>query len=584
MLVVLNDPLQPVRDRILSTLLGAMAGLGGLAYVPSMWLSLSSGPLGYAIGVVDTLVYGAVILLWWKPSLGYRVRASALVALFYGLSVALTVIAGGFGAGLLWLLASSVTTAVLLGARAVRVALIGTTTTLIAIGAWVVYSPPIWASVPGWTIANWIVLGANFVFLDVALTMSVSVVFQGLAQAMQAVEDSRCSLENQREHLEQIKAEVELQTRHRALVERRAIAAERYHAVGTLAAGVAHDINNVLAPIVAYTDLARLSTTDEELEDALTEVERGAKRASDLVQRILAFGHDAELAPQWLCLDEFIRETMRLVRATLSPSVRIDEHLETGCRYMFADPVQVQRLFVGLFSQAEHGMPEGGTVTLRTVLDEQGTVRLTMTAAAHGFAEGTGFDVTRLRDVAAALEGRISASISSDSGAEVELWLPTHHSPALRDSERAHGKVPSELVRVLVVDDDDAVGGAHARLLEAAGFVVDRVNDGEAGLAMLRRRLATSDPVRILLSDISMPGMDGFELVRLARAIDASLHVIFVTGVLTAEIKSRVTDATIPLLPKPVTSGDLVQVCRVAVESSKSPFEDLQPIHEHHRC
>lgn len=233
-----SDPLLAVRERILRTLLLALTILGGIAYVPSLWLSLRSGALGLVIGAGDTITYAFVILLWRRPKIPYAVRAGALVAAFYVLALLLLALVGGFGAGLLWLLAACVSTAILFGFRTAVLSLGLTALTLVAIGIWVLVAPPPWARVPPLPVLQWFVLAANFVFLDAALTLSVAVVFRDLALSLGQVRVIRDELEAKTHALGQANAELQLQRTHRAATEARLRDLEHERVVGSLASAM----------------------------------------------------------------------------------------------------------------------------------------------------------------------------------------------------------------------------------------------------------------------------------------------------------------------------------------------------------
>ncbi|MBC8071247.1 MAG: response regulator [Deltaproteobacteria bacterium] len=252
-----NDPggLEYWRHRILSAVLLALAGLGLAAYVPSVSLAISAGYWSIAVG--DTFAYGWVLYLALRRSLSVRSRALQLVVLCMLLAVLLVVVVGPNGAGLYWLGAATTMAALLLGQRAAIYTLVLAAVVIAGVGAGIYWDLFAWTrsfEQPG---GLWLVLGANAMFLDTAIALSVAALLRGLEASVQ----------------------------RRLVAEQRMREAQKLEAIGTHAAGVAHELNNILVPILADAEV--LAAAPDPSEEAVR-IRRAALRARDLVRRILS--------------------------------------------------------------------------------------------------------------------------------------------------------------------------------------------------------------------------------------------------------------------------------------------------------
>lgn len=336
------------RRRILDRAVRVTAVSGPLAYLPSLWLSLHERL--WSVAVLDTLVYGWVVLLALCPAWPYPLRAGSLVAVGYLLALALVPLTGIHGAGLVWFTAAPVLAAIFLGLRVGLgvLALSAATLATLLLGSWIPGAPP------GSTARlGWIITACNALFLGGTLALAVAVLLRGLEETQRAL---------RREVEERKRAEAELA--HREFELRRAQSLE---AVGLLASGIAHDVKNVLGPILTLTELAREeipggSRAWNQLGDVLAAAERG--RA--LTDRIMAYGRPRTSPRTRVAVRAVVEEVARLLRPALPAGLELALEPGPAEAMVEVDPVELHQVLLNLGTNAVHAMRQrGGRLTIR---------------------------------------------------------------------------------------------------------------------------------------------------------------------------------------------------------------------------
>lgn len=338
--------------------------------------------------------------------------------------------------------------------------------------------------------------------------------------------------------------------------------AQKMEAMGTLVGGIAHDFNNILTPIMAYADLALSKLTpDSEVHHDISQVLLAAERAKELVGWLMAAGRDRSTAPAVsVDLAAVIQETILLARPTIPPMIRVMVDVAPGCGPVLGAPVHLQRVLLNLLANARDAMEDrGGTirVELRSVAGEhlpaealggvrQGTwivlsVIDTGAGMAPGVAErvfdpyfstkgqgkGCGLGLAVAYGLIASIGGEIRVHSSPGQGARFDVLLPetkasvTHKPAEIKQLARGVGQ------HVLLVEDDDAIREVVERMLVFLGYRVTACAAGEGALQILRTAPQTID---VVLTDYSMPGMNGLALAGEMRKLGSGLPVVMGTG------------------------------------------------------
>jgi PAS domain S-box-containing protein len=383
----------------------------------------------------------------------------------------------------------------------------------------------------------------------------------------------------------------------RAALEERVRQSEKLEALGTLAGGVAHDFNNVLAVILGHADaLAQTLSPGSVGRNDAEQIATAARRARGVVQQILAFARRRPHEAGPVDVPRAVREELPLVRAATPADVDVRVRSDDDAGTVLADPTQIHQLLLNLCSNARDAMAERGGVLEVTVeraevpgprapagLAAGSYVRLSVADTGAGMDAptrarafepyfttkpvgiGSGLGLAVVHGIATGLRGAVTLDSAPGQGTRVEVWLPRLAPP---DQPALPGPYPvsSAHGRILLVDDDPLVARAIGRMLELVGYDVTTYGDAETALARFR---ADPEAFDVLLSDQTLPRMRGDELARAALALRPGLPVILCTGYSERidEEAARELGAR-ALLAKPLDMRELSAALRDALASA----------------
>ncbi|MEW6501379.1 MAG: ATP-binding protein [Thermodesulfobacteriota bacterium] len=373
--------------------------------------------------------------------------------------------------------------------------------------------------------------------------------------------------------------------------------AQKMEAIGTLAGGIAHDFNNILSPILGYTEMALMNLpADHPAAGDLKEVLVAGKRARELVQQILTFSRQGEQELKPLKVQFVLKESLKLLRASIPSTITIREELDPLCDPVVADPVQIQQVAMNLCTNAYHAMRErGGTLTvgLRMVDLAPGAeavrglpaagryVQLTVADTGVGMApemlerifepyfttkkkgEGTGLGLAMVHGIAKSLGGAVTVYSEPGRGTEFHVYLPAV-APAPERAAAAAGLLPMGNERILVVDDDATILKVLRQLLGSLGYRVESFGDSTEALAAFRARPQEFD---LVITDMTMPGKTGEDVAREVLAFKPGLPVVLCTGFSEHMGPEKAKALGIrQFLMKPVILGELARAVRAALD------------------
>jgi PAS domain S-box-containing protein len=377
-------------------------------------------------------------------------------------------------------------------------------------------------------------------------------------------------------------------------LERRLLQSQKMEAIGTLAGGIAHDFNNILGIIMGFTEMIQADAQPgSNLGRRVEHILSACRRARDLVLQILTFSrqNDQEASP--LRVGPLIKETLKLLRATVPNSIDIVEIIRPGRDTVLAEPTQVQQIIMNLCANAAHAMREtGGTLTVGLEASpaaacplpgETATgdcLRLWVADTGPGIApaiadrifdpffttkkpgEGTGMGLAVAHGIARKYHGEIKLKTVPGQGATFEVFLPlADGAPDLIGEDLAYPVMGRG--RVLFVDDEAALVEIGRDLLEPLGYQVVTETDSRRALALFR-----NDPrkVDILITDQNMPGLTGADLAREVLAVRPELPVLMLTGFSENITRERAKELGIrDFLLKPILRRDLAAAIRAAL-------------------
>lgn len=367
-------------------------------------------------------------------------------------------------------------------------------------------------------------------------------------------------------------------TERRAL-EARLRQAYKMEAMGQLAGGVAHDFNNILTVILSCTELA-LMEVEESVEDArndLREIRQAARRAAALTRQLLAFSRRQPRTPQVVEVSARLRECESLLTRLLPPTITLVFALDEHPASISIDPSELEQIALNLVVNARDAMPDGGQIVVETRV-AAGRVVLKVSDEGIGMdaatqqrifepffttkpvGKGTGLGLATVYGIVKSAGGAIDVVSAPGAGTTFSLDFDLVASMHVTGELPVVPHLAADAGTILLVDDENAVRTAAARTLRRYGFEVLEARHGSDAL----RVLETSRHVRLVVTDILMPEMDGRALAREVRRRHPRLPVIYISGY-GGDGGNGGEEEHVPVLEKPFTSTALVNHVRAAL-------------------
>ena len=338
---------------------------------------------------------------------------------------------------------------------------------------------------------------------------------------------------------------------------------QKMEAIGRLAGGVAHDFNNLLTVIVTYSELLKQSLDEGTSQrNDLDEIDNAARRATALTRQLLAFSRRQVLTPEDLDISDVVRGMVGMLARLLGEDIELVTKEAENLSCTNADRGQLEQVIANLAINARDAMPDGGVLIVETAelgfeydyADHDGSVipagryvQLCVSDTGEGMDEvtrsrifdpffttkppgkGTGLGLSTVIGIVSQSGGYLSVYSSPRRGTTFKIYLPALDRKAdIRARQIPKAIIPESLHtgRLLLVEDDEAVRRATARLLQRMGFEVHAVDDPNSALA----ELASGHVFDLMLTDMVMPHMNGDQLARQALALYPAMRVVIMSG------------------------------------------------------
>lgn len=389
---------------------------------------------------------------------------------------------------------------------------------------------------------------------------------------------------------EQEKASLEVQLRQ----------AQKMEAVGTLAGGIAHDFNNILAAIIGYTELSLMDVPiGMPVRFNLEQIQSSALRARDLVKQILSFSRQTEQTRKTINLDPIIKETVKLLRATIPTTIEIVHEIDPDLNPVEADPTQIHQLILNLGGNAADAMKKsGGVMRLSLVnvsvdksqaenqidLAQGNYVKITITDSGQGIppdiierifdpffttkevGSGTGMGLSVVHGIVKGHGGSISVESKFGQGASFHIYLPVSKSTEPYE-EKNNNSLMKGVERVLFVDDEISLAEFARQMLDKLGYKPVIKHSGPEALDAFRK---DPDSFDLIITDMAMPHMTGAELSMKIMEIRPNMPIILCTGYSDQidELKSRELGIKKMLL-KPLSVSEASRAIREVLGKSR---------------
>jgi two-component system cell cycle sensor histidine kinase/response regulator CckA len=370
----------------------------------------------------------------------------------------------------------------------------------------------------------------------------------------------------------------------RKRLEEQFLRAQRMENIGLLAAGIAHDLNNMLAPILLAAPMLRDHVSDPGALSLLSTLERSAERGANLVRQILTFAHGATGEQRVLQVKHVLRDIASVITGTFPKSIRLEEHIPSDLWPIEGNPTQIHQVVLNLCVNARDAMTDGGVLRLRA---ENRELEISAANAIEGARpglfvvlhvedtgsgitpevvarmwepffttkdsdKGTGLGLSTVRGIIESHHGFVEFSTAVGRGTSFRIHLPAadgveavHASPSVRPLPPGRGEL------ILVVDDERHIRDMTFTMLTRSRYRVILAADGAEAAAVFAQRAAE---IRLVITDLQMPNLDGVTLSRAIRRINPAIKVLLISGMATGVAgrpDPRTEEFSDAFLPKP---------------------------------
>jgi PAS domain S-box-containing protein len=374
---------------------------------------------------------------------------------------------------------------------------------------------------------------------------------------------------------------------------------QRMESIGTLAGGIAHDLNNAIAPAMMALQMLQMKFTDRESASLLDMLAASTQRAAEMVKQVLTFSRGLEGKQTNVQLRHLISEMQKIVRQTFPKTIRFDASVAKDLWMVTGDATQLHQVLLNLCVNARDAMPQGGTLSIKAEnlkLDEHFAqinseakpgpyLMISVTDSGTGIppeirerifepffttkpiGQGTGLGLSTVCGIVKGHGGFISVHSETGKGTQFRIYLPAAPAASARRSEAVPGALPmgkGELI--LVVDDEAAVRSIAQQTLEMFGYHVLTAADGAQAVAACARHVGK---IKLMLTDMMMPILDGAAATRAVRTLDPAVKVIAASGMpVDGSVSDREHGGANAVLPKPYTAERLLKTVRHVLDGT----------------
>lgn len=386
----------------------------------------------------------------------------------------------------------------------------------------------------------------------------------------------------------------------RRKLEKQFFRAQRMESIGTLAGGIAHDLNNLLSPIVMGVGLLRHFALNPKEKGIIDAIERSARRGSDLVKQVLSFARGIEGSRASIDLTALVNEIEAIIETSFPKNITFEKQMADDLWPVFADATQINQVLLNFCVNARDAMGNGGRITMTVsnmevdaqyasalptahpgrfvvveVADEGcGMSREVLDRVFEPFyttkemGEGTGLGLSTSAGIIRSHGGFINAYSELGRGSVFKVYLPVAEGEEyeLNAEENANTFPRGRGECVLVVDDENSILAMTKQTLETFGYSVLTAEDGAHGLALF---LQHRERVSVVLTDMMMPVMDGPALIRALRRVDATLPIIGASGLNANGLVTKAARAGVgQFIEKPYSTPVLLKVLNEVLRAS----------------
>ncbi len=384
----------------------------------------------------------------------------------------------------------------------------------------------------------------------------------------------------------------------RVLRDRQLLRTQRLESVGRLASGIAHDLNNILAPMMMGPDLLRETTTDPASLNILEVIESSAKRGADILKQLLMFGRGEQEVSASLHLGPLIREMIKIMEETFPKNITVLYRIPSDLPAIQGNVTHLHQVLMNLCINARDAMPHGGTLSLTAqVEDIQENMANRCEASVTGphvvlgvedtgsgippeildkiydpffttkpLGKGTGLGLSTVLGIVRSHHGFIRVNSQTGHGTQFRIYLPARAGKGNEEAQPVSPESPTgQGEHILLVDDEASARHMTRQMLEQKGYHVLEAQNGKEALEIFER-----DPssIQLVITDLMMPIMDGTTFLRQLRQKMPGVKTIAVTGGLSqAELAQAMESESSAFILKPFGATTLLETIRRVLEA-----------------
>lgn len=365
--------------------------------------------------------------------------------------------------------------------------------------------------------------------------------------------------------------------------------AQRMESIGTLAGGIAHDLNNVLSPILMSVEMLRLQHDDPESVRWLNMIQENGERGAEMVKQVLTFARGMEGEKVTVQIKHLIKDLVGVLKETLPKSITVRQDFVEEPWAIQGDPTQIHQVLMNICINARDAMPNGGSlkITSSNIRIDENYARMNPDASPGpyvlveiqdtGFGmgleltkrifdpffttkevgKGTGLGLSTGLSIVKSHGGFLNVYSEVGRGSRFSIYFPAKEVVTSEESKRNGNQMPSGHGQlILVVDDEENIRDITKATLEKFGYRVITASDGADGVAVFARH---SDEISLVLSDMAMPLLDGPGMVKAINRTQPEMRFILMSGLADrAQLDTLEKIGVVDLLTKPFSAERLL--------------------------
>lgn len=386
----------------------------------------------------------------------------------------------------------------------------------------------------------------------------------------------------------------------RKLLEKVNLRSQRVESIGTLAAGIAHDLNNILAPILMAVDALKSGEQDQGRLWMLDRMDTSARRGAELVKQVLAFSRGTNSQQVVLNVAHIAKELEIIIQDTFPKSITFTSEYEEGLWLTKADPTHLHQVLMNLCVNARDAMPDGGQLSMRLYNEVVAETYMRSDSQPHSGrhvvleiadtgtgipaddldrifdpfystkepGKGTGLGLPTVQNIISNHGGFLTVDSVVGKGTTFRAFLAGADDETGTDAVAPDVEIRTERQstsrNILIADDEEPIRTMSSMMLEREGYVVQTASDGAEAVDLFR---AQQDVIDLVILDGAMPVMDGMAALKAIRAIQPDARVLLSSGYINAESEAAYRKAGVTaFLPKPYTRSALLDAVASALE------------------